>query len=85
MALVKASREDLEKTKRELSERTLFCDATVDEFIASGMDVARVDGFEGCGTAFEIVGNMRYRIKARGIRGVKVAARKGKVFLFRED
>ena len=85
MGLVKATRDEIAPQSKAETERTIYCNELLDEFLESGMDVARVDGHEEHGTPIQIVNNLRYRIKKRHVEGVKVVSRKGRIYLAREE
>lgn len=84
MALVKADRKELERGPRERSPRSLFADETVDEFIGSGMDCAKVEGYEEIGNTSQISVAIRNRLASRKLRGFKCATRKGVVYIYKE-
>lgn len=84
MALVKADRKVLARGSRERSPRSLFADRTVDEFVESGMDCAKVEGYEEIGNTSQIGVALRNRISARKLKGVKCATRKGVIYIYKE-
>lgn len=84
MALVKADRKELVRGTRKRSPRSLFADETVDEFVESGLDCAKVEGYEEIGNVSQIGVALRDRLRARKLKGVKCATRKGAIYIYKE-
>ena len=84
MTLVKADRKELERGSRTRSPRSLFADEVLDEFIESGMDCARVEGFEEFGNKSQVGVALRNRLMTRKVKDVKCVTRKGQLYLYKE-
>ena len=82
--LVKADRDELFREKRKLSERSVYCDGVLDEFIESDMDCAKLEGYEEHGSLATISACLRNRVSSRRL-DVKVATRKGVIYLVAGD
>ena len=82
--LIKADRSELFREKRKLSERSMYCDGIVDEFVAKKMDCAKLDGYEEHGNCNLVASGLRSRINSRKL-DVKVVTRKGVIYLVAGD
>ena len=85
MALTKVDRSVLEREPKRRTERAEYCDNILDEFVGKKLGCAEITDYQEQGTLIQVSGCLRTRIGKREGCNVKVATRKGRIYLYEAD